>query len=268
MEKITIVPVSGLGNRMRVVTSVVKAASQIEGGVRIVWQPAWNCRARFDELFEPIAVPNVSIEPGSIFDSPATKDNLFLPMLWRKLRFKKEWRCFLPSENQNLLSLADKCSSFYLDTCYALGPYEPADVQKYFQPNSELNRQIVQTTEKFTNRTLGVHIRRTDNKMSIRHSPLASFRKRINELLDQGQADRIFLCTDDECVRDYFREAYGERVLTRRVCLSRNALQGIRDAVVDLWCLSRTSYILGSYYSSFSDTAAELSGVTLEIIKQ
>ncbi|MDD4759652.1 MAG: hypothetical protein PHU66_02415 [Bacteroidaceae bacterium] len=268
MAKITIVPVSGLGNRMRVVTSVVKAAPQIEGGVRIVWQPTWDFRARFDELFKPIEEQNVTIVPGSVFDSPATKDNLFFPMLLRKFRYKKEWRCFSPSENKNLLSLAEKYDSFYMDTCYALGPYEASDVRKCFKPKVELNQQILEMTEKFSDKMLGVHIRRVDNKMSIKYSPLASFRKRIDDLLEKGEADKIFLCTDDECVRDYFRKTYGERVLTRRISLNRNSLQGIQDAVVDLWSLSRTSHILGSYYSSFSDTAAELSGTPFEVIQQ
>lgn len=267
MAKITIVPVSGLGNRMRVVTSVVKVAPQIEGGVRIVWQPTWDFRARFDELFEPIEKAGVTIDSGSIFDTPATKDNLFFPMLLRKFRYQKEWRCFLPSESINLLSLAENYHSFYMDSCYALGSYEASDVREFFKPKFELKEQILKITEKFSDKMLGVHVRRADNKMSIRYSPLASFRKRIDELLEKGETDRIFLCTDDECVRDYFRKTYGDKVLTRRISLNRNSLQGIQDAVVDLWSLSRTSHILGSYYSSFSDTAAELSGAPFEVIQ-
>jgi hypothetical protein len=38
--------------------------------------------------------------------------------------------------------------------------------------------------------------------------------------------------------------------------LNRNSQQGITDAVVDMFCLSKTKYIYGSYWSSFSDIAS------------
>ena len=39
----------------------------------------------------------------------------------------------------------------------------------------------------------------------------------------------------------------------------------IDEAVVDLFCLAHTRRVIGSYWSSFSDMAAEISGIPLEI---
>ena len=55
-------------------------------------------------------------------------------------------------------------------------------------------------------------------------------------------------------------------MITTDAELQRNTLTGMQDAVVDLWCLAATSLVVGSYYSSFSDTATELGGQPLEII--
>lgn len=138
-------------------------------------------------------------------------------------------------------------------------------MRRCFRPLPELRDHIAGISSQYTPRTLGVHVRRTDNVTAIRRSPLIAFRRRIDRLLDDGMADTLFLCTDSDEVRRYFRETYGRRVLTRQIEVHRDTLQGMRDAVIDLWCLALTSRILGSYYSSFSEIAAELTGVPFEV---
>ena len=44
---------------------------------------------------------------------------------------------------------------------------------------------------------------------------------------------------------------------------SRNTYEGMRFAVVDLYCLSKTSYIIGSYFSSYSHIASVLGGISV-----
>ena len=104
--------------------------------------------------------------------------------------------------------------------------------------------------------------------MAIRFSPLSAFRQKIDQLLECEAFNQIFLCTDDEQVRQYFKKTYGNRLLTRQVEISRDSLLGIQNAVIDLWSLAQTRRIVGSYYSSFSETAAEISGIPLDIIYQ
>lgn len=59
---------------------------------------------------------------------------------------------------------------------------------------------------------------------------------------------------------------YGKRILTNTPPLNRDSLEGMIGAVVDLWSLSRTKKIWGSYYSSYSEMAAILGNINLEII--
>ena len=264
----TIVATSGLGNRIRVVTSTIKAAELFQKKLRIVWPVTWDCRAAFEDLFQPINHTFVHLENGSWKDLPATKQNLLLPWLYRKTLFKHEWRCYKPNNEEAFSRLLQMDDNFYLDTCYALANYPKEDVSRYFKPQIDLQKSIDHIVESFTGNTLGVHIRRTDNRMAIRFSPLSAFRQKIDQLLECEAFNQIFLCTDDEQVRQYFKKTYGNRLLTRQVEISRDSLLGIQNAVIDLWSLAQTRRIVGSYYSSFSETAAEISGIPLDIIYQ
>ena len=279
-KTLTIVPVSGLGNRMRVVASMVEVSACIEEPIRIVWQPTWDCRARFSDLFSPLCdtmgeTPdvrsstvgsNVTIDAGNFCDAPAVKQNLWLPYLIRRFRYGKEVRIFHSNDKPDIINMVRQWPSLYMATCYAMADYRPATLRRCFRPLPELQKHIDGVVSHFTERTVGVHVRRTDNKRAIERSPLSAYRFRLNQLLDKGKTDSIFLSTDDEQVRTYFRENYGQRLITRPIKVRRDTLHGIQDAVIDLWCLSKAGLILGSYYSSFSDTAHELSGAPFEII--
>jgi hypothetical protein len=69
---------------------------------------------------------------------------------------------------------------------------------------------------------------------------------------------RFFLATDCPQTEAEIRAIFGARVITRPRVASRDTRGGMLDAVVDLFALARTSRILGSYYSTFSETAASL----------
>lgn len=72
----------------------------------------------------------------------------------------------------------------------------------------------------------------------------------------------FFLVSDCHKTTLFFQKQFPNKVYIReQKQLSRKTEDGIKDAVIDLWSLSRTNKILGSYGSSFSHTAAELSGI-------
>lgn len=261
-----VVPVSGLGNRMRVVASVSALARARRQPLVVVWLSAWDCRAPFDRLFEPVDEPYLTLLTRGILYTPATKNNLFLPYLLRRLRGYTERRAYRPCAPDAFPRLLDRSGRLYVDTCYSLYPYPVETLRRLFRPVPSLLSRIDSLARRFTPRTIGVHIRRADNRQSILRSPLSLFRARIDQLLDAGEADLIYLATDDLHVKDYLRSRYGARLLTLPRKADRHTPAGMDDAVVDLYALSRTTHIFGSYYSSFSETAAELSGVPLTIV--
>ena len=262
---ITIVPTGGLANRMRVVVSALHIADEKTKNVHIVWHATKECNARWEDLFLPFQKENVILSEGMRKNSIASKRNLWLPKLCRSRDYDKQIECYNPSE-MPIETLCDKYDALYISTCYALCDYDSGQLSKIFYPKEELQKNIANVTSLFAEHTLGVHIRRKDNKQAIMHSPLSDFHHRMDKYLAEYPDAKIFLCTDDASVKRHFRQIFKERMITTDAELQRNTLTGMQDAVVDLWCLAATSLVVGSYYSSFSDTATELGGQPLEII--
>jgi hypothetical protein len=116
--------------------------------------------------------------------------------------------------------------------------------------------------------TVGVHLRRGD---FLRHRPdvvgnTPQAMEAVDRFLAVAPRARIFLCTDDgardqkqarlEGVHAIFRARYGEQVVsTTPRSLERHTVEGVQDALVDLWLLRETSMMVGTRGSSFSDLA-------------
>jgi hypothetical protein len=75
------------------------------------------------------------------------------------------------------------------------------------------------------------------------------------------------LATDDAQEEKLLKNRYGSRIITHQKVLDRSSLQGIKDAMVDLYTLSATDAIWGSYWSSFSDMAATIGNKKKEVVK-
>jgi hypothetical protein len=73
----------------------------------------------------------------------------------------------------------------------------------------------------------------------------------------------FYLASDDEQVRRKFKDVFGTKVIMADPELSRASQRGIQDALVELYTLAATSRIFGSYRSTFSRVASDLSGVDL-----
>ncbi|MBK0377763.1 O-fucosyltransferase family protein [Mucilaginibacter segetis] len=78
---------------------------------------------------------------------------------------------------------------------------------------------------------------------------------------------QFFLTTDDASVEHTLKEIFKERIISHPKELSRQTVLGMQDAVSDIFTLSNTNKILGSYWSSFSEVASFIRGAELEVIK-
>lgn len=130
---------------------------------------------------------------------------------------------------------------------------------KLFAPVYEVRDKINTYVQRFsTNAVVGMHIRRTDNKESIRQSPLSLFIEKGKEELKLHPDLMIFLATDSEDVKRELKAVFGNRIITSEKEASRDSVEGIRDGIVDLWALASCRRIYGSAGSSFSQMAASI----------
>ncbi|PDV97783.1 hypothetical protein A9Q02_22440 [Candidatus Chloroploca asiatica] len=147
-----------------------------------------------------------------------------------------------------------------------------AELLQEMQPTKELQARVEAfQDDSFRSRMIGVHLRRGDMHLLYPASAantLAAMAA-VDTYLAQEPEAGILLCTDDgaihqrtgrplpsEGVQAKFLARYGERVVfTIPRSLDRRDPAAIQDALVDLWLLRQTDYVVGTIGSSFSGMA-------------
>ena len=258
---ITLEPIGGLGNRMRVLDSGI-ALSRFTGcELHIVWTVRNQMPCRFEELFEV---------PAAFTSLRQVRDPHFLRWL-RLCRARAAYARFIDIPEARQLVAAG-------ESFVALANTPGVMIRTYdrFFPNATPYTDLVpaspirQALERYREllpRMVGVHIRRQDNRQSIAISPTGQFLKKMRAELELDPATEFFLATDDLREESLLRREFGARVHTHpKQSVRRGARRSALDAVVDLYCLAGCRKLLGSFYSSFTDTAAAIRGIPLEIV--
>ena len=268
-------PHSGLANRIRVIVSGLHLAEVTQQSLVVFWKKDNSLFCDYADLFE--------MDQCISLRKPSLINNLF-----NTFQNKKEYLFFLKriynvdftlfdkdlpryvwnsgSNNINFQLLPIKIRNYYIATCHEF--YFDSIYLKHLRPIEEIRNTIHNNILKFSNKTIGVHIRRTDHVDAIRESSLDSFITIMRERLDVEPNTNFFLATDDEQVELYLMKLFPEKIFVHKKQFSRKSVQGIKDAVVDLYCLAATASIYGSYFSSFSDIAARIGNIPLQVIRR
>ncbi len=267
-QQITVVAQGGLCNRLRVVLSALLFAEESNTPVTVDWAKNTECYAHFDELFESLNNEKFKIVAMRWWNLPVERKNLHLPALIRLPLYRKQIKNYHPSRHPSLFELTARYHNLYLSTGYSLIPY-PQQIAQRLQPNQELQQRILEITKHFGEKMVGVHIRRTDNMVSIAESPIERFVEAMEYELKYAPTVNFYVATDDISIRNLLIQRFPNRIHYQHLkeC-SRTTVDGIKDAIVDLYCLSKTQKIIGSYWSSFSDTAAEIGDIPLHIVRK
>lgn len=275
MHKLLFIPVGGLANRMRAMASALTLARKTDSQLQVVWFQDWALHAPFHALFQPVILPHFTLKEASwldyiSYDRPRKK-NLYLPRLFQKLRFRSclYEKVITPLCKQDFNFEAwIKQGSVYMASYTAFQNYSFELLRKLFIPKPELQQVINNRCKSFSNYTIGVHIRRTDNRASIEQSPLELFVTTIDRELAEHESLSIYLATDSESVKQEMRKRYGERLICADEKADRNSTSGIQGGIIDMYTLARTQKIYGSFQSSFSELAAQIGGIPLRIIRK
>ena len=270
MEKtLTVAVEGGLCNRLHVAFSArLLAERRGDVDVRIKWDGRHKeCAARFDQLFRSADMPWFTISESRFADLPARRSNLWLPDALRRLEgYDLQLNRIDPRPKGLIDGALDAHSNVYLSTCYPIIPLPDGYLAQCLRPIPELQARIDAITSRYRKRhTTGLHIRRTDNAASISQSPDEAFLRAIDERIAADADALFFVATDDEDFKQRLIEVYPGRIITQQTENRRDTAGGIQCAVVDVWCLAMTDGIVGSAHSSFSEVAAEIGGIKLEV---
>ncbi len=268
-------PHAGLANRMRVIASGLWLGGILNKKIKLIWNPDSDLNCPFENLFEPIADLEPIDKKKKLFIVRSTAQKSMLKrfvITCVNALISNKFIVFKDAEVKNIckgeidiIALGKNCKILYFMTCEEFGV--KTDEYKRFIPKPDIQHKINEQCKQFNLRTIGVHIRRTDNEIAIQQSPTELFIQRIKEDIEKDPDINYFLSTDDAQTEYQLKTLFGDKILTFDKEYSRDSMQGVKDALVDMYCLANTTKIYGSYWSSFSDVAARINGIPIEKIK-
>jgi len=140
--------------------------------------------------------------------------------------------------------------------------FYPCHDYHLFLPTEEIAHRIDAMKRKLGDHAVGVHIRRTDNKPAMDKSSTDAFVKAMEREIEAEPETCFYLATDDLSEEEALRKRFPHRIISNETRdLSRDSVDGIKDAMLDLFSLAATQKIIGSYFSSFTDIAADMQGI-------
>ena len=258
---IVIRPSSGLCNRLRAIASGIRLARECHEQLRIDWYycpikrwaPALGMAIPDSRLFEESSEFAVSNHLRVKYEMPW--DKRIYDLSNADIFSEKHGDAFV---KRCLVGSREEVKRFW--TCYN---FYPSSDYSWLRPRREILVEVDRVLTEFGLNTIGVHIRRTDHRGSIEHSPLSFFTSKIEEEIDNDRTVRIFLATDSEVTKTELLQRYGDHIITKHNVASRYTVKGEVDGLVDLLLLSRTCRVYGSYRSSYSELAAQIGKIPL-----
>jgi len=261
--KFVLVPVGGLANRMRAIASAILLSQRFHRTLEVIWFKDQALNATFSSMFESISLPNIEIRDAVfsdyiLYDRPRRR-NLYIPGIPQRILFCK--RIYEETSRQRILDNASypelaKSGSIYIASFVKL-TNEDFDYS-IFKPVSEIQIEINTIAEKLGDFCVGIHIRRGDNIFSISESPLELFFDRMDKELEANPTVIFYMATDSNEVKEKSKQRYKDHIILLNHEADRLSIEGMQDAVLELYLLASTKKIIGSFHSTFALLASEI----------
>jgi len=261
-----ILPIGGLANRMRAIDSAYNLSTSNEN-LSVWWMKDQGLNCEFTSIFKPIDLikeKSLSRTLKKLLKLYDMKNSLLLWSLkilefFHVLLVLDEYSCLdkkkIAKVNQYLFCFIRTWEAFYSKEEFHSELFQ----LKHEEP---FNKELL----KIDANTIGVHIRRTDNVWAIENSPLQLFEEKMKKELENNKDVNFYLCSDDDEVKQYFQnDFWRDKVKMPSGFVSRNTEEGVIQAACELFALSKTQKIIGSYWSSFGEIAAKLGNIEIEI---
>jgi hypothetical protein len=263
---IILFPYGGLANRMRAIDSAVNMCRE-KDKLSVWWVKDWGLNCDFSKIYKPVPFIVDKSMPKYFRRIFKYYERSRLLRLYFSLLEKMHILLFL--DGDRCLKIKDLKNKYHLylwciiRTWEAFYPQQTFHNELFVLQNSE---KLAKEYKKIDQDTVGIHIRRTDNTVSIENSPLEVFEKAMDREMSINPNTNFYLCSDDKEIKDYFQKGkWSEKVKVPDGPLSRDSEEGIIQAACELYALSKTRKILGSYWSSFGEIAAKLGNIEIEI---
>lgn len=267
-------PCAGLGNRLLALASANELCKSMDRRLLVIWKREAGCNAKASDLFEFSDVKVIEIsENGYKKEFFGTIRGNIL-----KRRYRGKGTAFFPCDKVDSYKQTGRFEALAAEIArepviYIKSYTNMCEITsesfRFIKPSSVIEKKGEHVFSRISNRTVGVHIRRTDHEEAIRNSPLELFVSRMGQEMEEQDAD-FYVTTDDREVEKLLKERFpAERLIFyegKRI--DRDSREGIEDALIDMLALSRCSRILGSYQSTFSLIPSIMGGIPLETVRR
>lgn len=278
MKKMYVEPMGGMGNRFNCILSAIYNSRKYGYKLFLIWNRDLGCAIKLNQLLEPFDNVNV-IElyrmgyrrvGGWMTVISTIRSQCYQKKCERKLdeNFMRFEYPKLSQPEKNKIFEAEK---IYISTsCGWITSEEMESLREEIKVKQEFIDEvnfILNNVDR--DKLYGFHIRRTDHLVSINNCPTELFIKQMDRLIYEDSDVRFFVATDDNELYQELQTKYAANCIEKNnhsKCVVRNTKAGMKDAFVDVLCLSRCKRIYGSH-STFSYLAALLGNTELEVLE-
>ncbi len=249
-------------------------AERINRPLHVSWRPSRDLGAEYDDLFasspafqvnSPDANRHLRLFESSRLPMKALRKTLAAVGYSTELRDIKDPYFYTDFGGELMEEPFEKLSRKSLIYIRSIHSFLYGRQIDYLKPHSDIMAAIDGIASGFTQKTVGIQIRRGDHAKAIAQSPLVLFERYMQQALDQDPEVNFYLSTDCFDTIEKLSQMFGDRILRNEdVVLDRNSVAGLKSAVVDVWSLSKTQKIVGAAFSSFGEYAARLGDIPLE----
>ncbi len=263
----TLVPIGGLGNRLRAICSCIVFCTEHDMKLEIIWFRDHGLNCPFDELFDlspilhNVTIRNPRLIDYFVSDNPRRR-NFWIPKFFQKFHYDRQ--IYMPEllsykSNKDLVKQDfSKFKSIFMVSC---GIYwENLNMWKYIVVNPSILEKVNSILGRLGDNFIGVHVRRTDSVESITYSPTPLFKEFLDKELKKDPSVRFYLASDSLEEKKYFKDIYRDNLQTSLENVDRNSIEGICNAFVELLVLSKSKKMYAGH-SSFADLASYIGDV-------
>lgn len=281
-NRMVVQPDAGLGNRLYCLYSALYYSQILGRSFDLIWLRENCCNVPYDEIFDRgeyvdkfRVYTTYHLGYKNAFALKTVLSNIWMAIVKKRYAYynSEETRKIFNEKGEDafldLLSKDDricvKANGRFIDLEHF------ASVRDIIKPSKQIAEMVDEIMSPYISKqeanVVGIHIRRTDNKHSIENSPIEAFWQIMDSEVGANPETIFYVATDDAEVEMELKQKYN--VIAHKTfgdSKSRDSASGIKDAYVDMLCLSKCSKIYGSYGSSFSEMAALIGDIELEIV--
>jgi hypothetical protein len=277
-KSIISINLGGISNRIKCLISMERLGEKYSRKVYLYWPLNHTCGAKFSDLFEN-KVEEIGKEELSkikrremwVFeDYSVSKPVKDYP---KKYLITGSWRFLLDGKYFTRYPELDRKEG--VDLKFSNLPEEIKNEfisrLKKIKPLNNIQKEIDNFSKKHKmSNLIGVHIRRGDfadrNVSPGRVSTDEKFIEKMKEFIKEDNKTKFFLCTDSQEMEEKIEKEFPKRIIKfKKSSFTRTDVRATQEGLIDLYLLSKTKYILGTYRSTFTELAWWLGGCTAKI---